>query len=79
MPNNSLGKSAVPGPNDVHPDDPDLAGGNTDPPLGRVYLETGYGIRPSKVIYDRKHSAMAEYDFSDVDLGGCWRTLTGCT
>ncbi|MFR7395636.1 MAG: hypothetical protein ACLUTA_10540 [Blautia wexlerae] len=25
--------------------------------LGTYYLETGYGIRPSKVVYDRKHSA----------------------
>ena len=25
--------------------------------LGTYYLETGYGIRPSKVTYDRKHSA----------------------
>ena len=23
---------------------------------------------PSKVIYDRKHSAITEYDFSQVDL-----------
>ena len=52
--------------------------------LGTYYLETGYGIRPSKVIYDRKHSAMAEYDFSDVDLGALlegfdWLHLSGIT
>ena len=35
--------------------------------LGTYYLETGFGIRPSKVIYDRKHSAVSEYDFSKVD------------
>ena len=36
--------------------------------LGTYYLETGYGIRASKVIYDRKHRAITEYDFSQVDL-----------
>ena len=36
--------------------------------LGTYYLETGYGIRASKVTYDRKHSAITEYDFSRVDL-----------
>ena len=52
--------------------------------LGTYYLETGYGIRPSKVIYDRKHSAITEYDFSQVDLdalleGFDWLHLSGIT
>ena len=47
------------------------------------YLETGYGIRPSKVIYDRKHSTITENDFSQVDLdalleGFDWLHLSGC-
>ena len=55
-------------------------------PSSRRYLlsETGYGIRPSKVIYDRKHSAITEYDFSQVDLdalldGYDWLHLSGIT
>ena len=52
--------------------------------LGTYYLETGYGIRPSKVIYDRKYSAFAEYDFSKTDLneileGYTWLHLSGIT
>ena len=52
--------------------------------LGTYYLETGYGIRPSKVIYDRKHSVITEYDFSQVDLdalldGFNWLHLSGIT
>ena len=52
--------------------------------LGTYYLETGYGIRPSKVIYDRKHSAFDEYDFTKVDLeklldGYTWLHLSGIT
>ena len=52
--------------------------------LGTYYLETGYGIRPSKVIYDRMHSALTEYDLSKVDLdalfdGFDWLHLSGIT
>ncbi|MCI5509780.1 MAG: sugar kinase [Eubacterium sp.] len=52
--------------------------------LGTYYLETGYGIRASKVTYDRKHSAMTEYDFDQVDMnalleGYDWLHLSGIT
>ena len=88
VPNNSLGKSAVRWlrSNDVHCTpmiltEPDETPSNR---LGTYYLETGYGIRPSKVIYDRKHSAITEYDFSQVDLdalldGFNWLHLSGIT
>ena len=88
VPNNSLGKSAVRWlrSNDVHCTpmiltEPDETPSNR---LGTYYLETGYGIRPSKVIYDRKHSAITEYDFSQMDLdalldGYDWLHLSGIT
>ena len=88
VPNNSLGKSAVRllRSNDVHCTPMILSTPEETPShrLGTYYLETGYGVRPSKVIYDRKHSAMAEYDFSDVDLsalldGFDWLHLSGIT
>ena len=52
--------------------------------MGIYYLETGAVQRPSKVIYDRKHSAITEYDFSQVDLnelleGFDWLHLSGIT
>ena len=52
--------------------------------LGTCYLETGYGVRPSKVTYDRKHSAITEYDFSKIDVdalleGFDWLHLSGIT
>ena len=58
-----------------------VRGGNR---VGIYYCEKGASQRPSKVIYDRKHSAMAEYDFSDVDLsalldGFDWLHLSGIT
>ena len=88
VPNNSLGKSAVRmlRSNDVHCTPVILSTPEETPThrLGTYYLETGYGIRPSKVIYDRKHSAITEYDFSKVDLdallrGFDWLHLSGIT
>ena len=88
VPNNSLGKSAVRmlRSNDVHCTPVVLSTPGETPThrLGTYYLETGYGIRPSKVTYDRKHSAITEYDFSKVDLdwlleGFQWLHLSGIT
>jgi 2-dehydro-3-deoxygluconokinase len=88
VPNNSLGKSAVRllRSNDVHCSPVILSTPEETPThrLGSYYLETGYGIRASKVIYDRKHSAITEYDFSNVDLnelmeGFDWLHLSGIT
>ncbi len=88
VPNNSLGKSAVRWlrSNDVHCTPMILSTQEETPThrLGTYYLETGYGIRPSKVTYDRKHSAFTEYDLTKVDLdalldGFDWLHLSGIT
>ncbi len=88
VPNNSLGKSAIRmlRSNDVHCTPVILSTPEETPThrLGSYYLETGYGIRASKVIYDRKNSAITEYDFSKVDLaalleGFTWLHLSGIT
>ncbi len=88
VPNNSLGKSAVRmlRSNDVHCTPMILSTPEETPShrLGSYYLETGYGIRASKVIYDRKHSAITEYDFGALDLyqlleGFTWLHLSGIT
>ena len=88
VPNNSLGKSAIRmlRSNDVHCTPMILSTKEETPThrLGTYYLETGYGIRPSKVTYDRQHSAMTEYDFSKFDLDGLldefdWLHVSGIT
>ena len=88
VPDNSLGKSAIRllRSNDVHCTPVILSTPEETPThrLGTYYLETGYGIRASKVIYDRKHSAITEYDLSKVDLdalfeGYNWLHLSGIT
>ncbi|MFR7667517.1 MAG: hypothetical protein ACLU00_02900 [Mediterraneibacter faecis] len=52
--------------------------------MEHIISETGYGIRPSKVVYDRKHSAFSEYDFGKADFekildGYTWLHLSGIT
>ncbi|MDD5601541.1 MAG: sugar kinase [Candidatus Izemoplasmatales bacterium] len=52
--------------------------------LGLYFLETGFGIRPSKVIYDRAGSAMAEatdpdFDFDAIFANANWFHWTGIT
>ena len=88
VPNNSLGKSAVRmlRSNDVHCAPVIFSTPEETPAhrLGCYYLETGYGIRASKVTYDRKHSAITEYDFRCCDFeklleGYTWLHLSGIT
>ncbi len=52
--------------------------------VGLYYAETGASMRPSKVIYDRAHSAIAEADASDFDFdaimeGAQWFHWSGIT
>ncbi len=88
VPDNSLGKSAVRmlRSNDVHCTPVILSTPEQTPTnrMGVYYLETGYGIRPSRVTYDRKHSAISEFDFSVIDEkalleGYDWLHLSGIT
>ena len=52
--------------------------------VGIYYLESGSAMRPSKVIYDRAHSSMAEaepadFDFDAVMTGADWFHWSGIT
>ncbi len=56
-------------------------GGNR---IGLYYAETGASMRPSKVIYDRAHSAIAEatpndFDFDKIMEGAQWFHWSGIT
>ena len=88
VPDNSLGKSAMSllQGSSVNCDSVIYSTEEETPShrLGTYYLETGYGIRPSKAIYDRKHSAFSEYDFTKLDMkkileGYTWLHLSGIT
>lgn len=82
LPDTSLGKAAVRylRTNDVHMSKAIYSDGR----LGIYFLEEGFAVRSSKVIYDRKGSAFSTYDFSDVDVrellsGFDWLHLSGIT
>lgn len=52
--------------------------------IGIYFLETGASMRPSKIIYDRAHSAIAEADVTDFDFDEIfkdakWFHVTGIT
>ncbi len=52
--------------------------------IGLYYCETGASMRPSKVIYDRAHSAIAEaepkdFDFDAIMEGASWFHWSGIT
>ncbi len=82
LPNNPLGRAAL---NSIR-----SHGVNTDficlggERLGLNFYENGASVRPSKVIYDRKHSAIAEADLADFDFdqifaGAAWFHVSGIT
>lgn len=52
--------------------------------VGLYYAETGASMRPSKVIYDRAHSSIAEahadeFDFDNIFEGAQWFHWSGIT
>ncbi len=66
LPKNDLGESAIRElrKENVHVDYVARGGER----IGIYYLETGSSIRPSKVTYDRKNSAIAEAKLEDLNL-----------
>ena len=82
VPDSSIGKAAIRylRSNDVHCS-PCIYG---DGRMGIYFLEEGFGVRASKVTYDRKDSAFAKYDFKTIDFkqklkGFTWLHLSGIT
>ena len=88
VPDNSLGKSVLRmlRSNNVNCA-PVILSTPEQPPshrLGVYFLETGFGVRSRQVVYDRKHSAFVEYDYSRLDVerlldGHDWLHLSGIT
>lgn len=82
LPENPIGEAAI-GELRRHCVNTDLIarGGNR---VGIYYLEKGASQRPSKVVYDRAHSSIAEADRTDFDWneifrGAQWFHFTGIT
>ncbi len=82
VPNNEIGDSAVNRMRHFGVNTEFMARGGTR--LGIYFLEIGTSMRPSKVIYDRANSAIAEakaddFDFEEIFKGKEWFHFSGIT
>ena len=82
LPQNPIGQAAINSMRKFGVDTSHIARGGDR--VGIYYLETGASMRPSKVVYDRAHSAIAEAQLSDFDFdqifeGADWFHTTGIT
>jgi len=82
LPDNQLGDSAISHLREHGVKTDNIARGSTN--LGMYFVETGFGGRPSKVLYNRKHSAVTrieldEIDYDSVFKNASWFHLSGIT
>ncbi len=80
LPDNDLGKAVIRELRSYNVDTEDIVIGGER--LGMYYVEKGASQRPSKVIYDRKYSAISMAERSDFDWeaifeGATWFHFTG--
>ncbi len=80
LPDNQLGDSAIKHLKSHGVDTKHIIRGGSN--LGMYFVETGFGGRPSKVIYNRKHSSVTristnEVDFENIFKDAGWFHLSG--
>lgn len=82
LPDNQLGDSAIQHLQSHGVQTNHIIRGSSN--IGMYFVETGFGGRPSKVLYNRKHSAITriqeeELDFDEVFKNASWFHLSGIT
>ena len=82
LPDNQLGDSAIQHLNSHGVATENVVRGSSN--IGMYFVETGFGGRPSKVLYNRKHSAITriatdEIDFDKIFENATWFHLSGIT
>lgn len=82
VPDNQLGDSAIQHLQSHNVETEHIAKGSSN--LGMYFVETGFGGRPSKVLYNRKHSAITriginEIKYDKVFKDATWFHLSGIT
>ena len=82
LPPNQLGDGAITHLRSHGVDTKYIARGSSN--IGIYFLETGFGGRPSKVIYNRKHSAITriqedEFNWDEIFKDATWFHLSGIT
>ena len=84
LPDNQLGDSAICHLLGHGVDCSYIVRGKPNDNIGMYFVETGFGGRPSKVLYNRKHSAVTtigadEIDYDSVFRDANWFHLSGIT
>lgn len=82
VPDNQLGESAIQHLQSHNVSTEHVVKGSSN--LGMYFVETGFGGRPSKVLYNRKHSSItriniSEINYSKVFKDATWFHLSGIT
>jgi len=82
LPDNPIGQAAINSLRGLGVDTSHIARGGDR--VGIYYLETGASMRPSKVVYDRAHSSIAEatiadFDFDEIFKDADWFHFSGIT
>jgi len=82
LPKNAIGDAAIAFLRSMNVDTTKIA--RQGKRVGVYYIEVGAGPRPSNVIYDREHSAIAEakpgnFNWDDIFSGAGWFHVTGIT
>ncbi len=74
LPDNQLGEAAIKylNANKVNTEEVIMNGEN----IGIYFLETGFGIRPSKVLYNRKNSSMTTIQISELQLDKAFKDVS---
>ena len=74
LPDNQLGDSAIKHLNSHGVNTDNIARGGSN--IGMYFVETGFGGRPSKVLYNRRHSAVTRIQEDMLDLDGIFSTAS---
>lgn len=82
LPDNPIGQAAINSLRSLGVDTKHITRGGDR--VGIYYLETGVSMRPSKVVYDRAHSAISEatiadFDFDEIFKDADWFHFSGIT
>lgn len=74
LPDNQLGDAAVKHLKGHGVDTSYIARGSSN--IGMYFVETGFGGRPSKVVYNRKHSSVTRITETDLDYDAIFKDAT---
>lgn len=74
LPNNQLGDSAIKHLKAHGVATSHIVRGSSN--IGMYFVETGFGGRPSKVLYNRKHSSVTRIDEKEVDFDEIFKDAT---